>query len=284
VRVYSQGLLFFDHFDDTVVHVLDKFDLAETETTLVGNVVGTVVGLSVLTVSTADLDVVLVGDSLELGHVLGKLGELDVDGSAESCAEVSGAGGDVTEMVVVSELADGLDMGGGAGETLENGVDIGTLLHGDDTELIFFIDPDEESLGVIVEDTTALGPVTVETAGFEETISFLEKEMVLNELLLGSGGHGSKVVESTLEVTFESFASGGNLLHDFHTLFVGNTRAKGESSKIAANADTGRDDHSGLITFKSGGDQGFGVHVGNVLGIGSVTVIVLDDLVKELVE
>jgi len=172
VRVYSQGLLFFDHFDDTVVHVLDKFDLAETETTLVGNVVGTVVGLSVLTVSTADLDVVLVGDSLELGHVLGKLGELDVDGSAESCAEVSGAGGDVTEMVVMSELADGLNVGGGAGETLENGVDIGTLLHGDDTELIFFIDPDEESLGVIVEDTTALGPVTVETAGFEETISF----------------------------------------------------------------------------------------------------------------
>lgn len=167
----SQGLLFFDHFDDTVVHVLNKFDFTETETTLVGDVVGTVVGLSVLTVSTADLDVVLVSDSLELGHVLGKLGELDVDGSAESSAEVGGAGGDVTEMVVVSELADGLNVSGSAGKAVEHGVDIGTLLHGDDTELIFFVDPDEESLGVIVEDTTALGPVTVKTAGLEETIS-----------------------------------------------------------------------------------------------------------------
>jgi len=109
----------------------------------------------VLTVDTADLDVELVGNSLESGHVSGKLGELDVDGGTESGTEVGRAGGDVTEMVVVSELADGLDMGGGAGKAVENGTDISTLLHGDDTELILFVNPDEESLGVVVEDTTA---------------------------------------------------------------------------------------------------------------------------------
>ena len=74
-------------------------------------------------------------------------------------------------MAVVSELGSGLDSGGGAAETLKDSADVGTLLHGDDTELILLIDPDEESLGVVVEDTSALGPVAVETAGIEETIA-----------------------------------------------------------------------------------------------------------------
>ena len=74
-------------------------------------------------------------------------------------------------MAVVSELGSGLDSGGGAAETLEDSADVGTLLHGDDTELILLINPDEEGLGVIVEDTSALGPVAVETAGIEEAIA-----------------------------------------------------------------------------------------------------------------
>jgi hypothetical protein len=44
-------------------------------------------------------------------------------------------------------------------------------LHGDDTELILLVDPDEESLGVVVEDTTALGPVAVESASLEEAVT-----------------------------------------------------------------------------------------------------------------
>jgi hypothetical protein len=215
----------------------------------------------VLTVSTADLDVVLVGDSLELYLVLGKLGELDVDGSAESCAEVGGAGGDVTEMIIVSELADVFNVSGGAGKAVEHGVDIGTLLHGDDTELILFVNPDKESLVFVVEDTTALGPVTVETASLEETISLLEKEMVSNELFLIFLGHAVKGVESTCEVIGEGLASLGNLLHDFHTLFVSDTRAKGEFCEIATNANTGRDNHLCVVTLESGGDQLGGVHV-----------------------
>jgi hypothetical protein len=108
--------------------------------------------------------------------------------------------------------------------------------------------------------------------------------MVGNELFGVLLAHTVKGVESTLEVTFEGFASLSHLLHDFHTLFVGDTRAKGESGKIAANANTGRHNHGGFLTFKSGSDKAFGVHVGDVLGIGSVTVVVLHDLVKELVE
>lgn len=47
-----------------------------------------------------------------------------------------------------------------------------TWLHRDDTKLIFFVNPDKESLGLIVEDTTTIWPITIEVASFEETISF----------------------------------------------------------------------------------------------------------------
>ena len=74
-------------------------------------------------------------------------------------------------MVIVGETGDLLNLGGGSGETLEDGTDVGTLLHRDDTELVLFVNPDEESLGIVVEDTSALGPVAVKAASFEETVT-----------------------------------------------------------------------------------------------------------------
>ena len=124
-----------------------------------------------LTTGSTDLDVVLVSDTLELWPVIHEILQADVNGGTKGCSEVGRAGCDVTKMAVVSELSSGLNCGGGAAETLEDGTDVGTLLHGNDTELILLINPDEEGLGVVVEDTSALGPVAVETAGIEEAIS-----------------------------------------------------------------------------------------------------------------
>merc|ERR1712157_163170 len=95
----SESLLSLDHGLDSVVHILDEVDLGTAETTQVGDIEDTVIGLSVLTVGTANLHVVLVGDSLELFGFLGQLGKLDVHGSAHTSAEVGWARGDVTEML-----------------------------------------------------------------------------------------------------------------------------------------------------------------------------------------
>ncbi len=172
---YSEGLLGVNHGLNTVVHVLDEVLLGSAESSLVGDVVGGIGGFRVLTVDTADLDVVLVSDSLEGGPVLGELGELDVDGGTHGGSEVGGAGGDVTEMVITRELGDLLDGAGSSAESVEDGVDVGTGLHGDDTELIRFVNPDKEGFVVVVEDTTTVGPVTVKTASLEETISLSKK-------------------------------------------------------------------------------------------------------------
>jgi len=98
-----------------------------------------------------------------------------VDGGSHGGTEVGGAGGDVTEVLVVGESDDLLDLGSTAGKAVEDGTDVGAGLHGDNAKLILFVNPDEESLLLVVEDTTTVGPVTVETASLEETITLPKK-------------------------------------------------------------------------------------------------------------
>ena len=62
-------------------------------------------------------------------------------------------------------------MGGGSAKSIENLSDTGSLLHRDDSELILLINPDEESLGIIVEDASSGWPVSVETTGLEESVT-----------------------------------------------------------------------------------------------------------------
>ena len=74
-------------------------------------------------------------------------------------------------MVITGELCDRFDVGGGSAQSLEDSFDVSALLHGDDSQLILFVDPDEEGLGVVVEDTSARWPVSVEATSIEESIS-----------------------------------------------------------------------------------------------------------------
>ena len=75
-------------------------------------------------------------------------------------------------MFIVSKLNYSLNVSNSARKSIKDGVDIGTVLHADDSELVFFVDPHKESFVLVVEDTTTVWPVTVKVAGLEETISF----------------------------------------------------------------------------------------------------------------
>merc|ERR1712061_466192 len=68
-------------------------------------------------------------------------------------------------------------------KSLKDALDISTLLHGDDSELILFIDPDEEGLSSIVEDTSAFGPVSLHTSNSKVSVSRDEEKVVINKLL-----------------------------------------------------------------------------------------------------
>jgi len=188
-------------------------------------------------------------------------------------------------VIVVSELTDLLDGSGGTAEALEDGTDIGTRLHGDDTELILLIDPDEESLISVVEDTTALGPVTVEATGLKEAVTLLEEEVIGDELVLDGSIHTFKRVEGTSKVALEGSAGSSDLLHDLVTLLVGDAGTERETFKVTANTDASGVDEGGLFFREWRAVKLAGIHVGDVFVFaGIVTVIFLDDLVEHLCE
>ena len=62
-------------------------------------------------------------------------------------------------MVGDSKLSMLVDNRVGLGESLKYLFDVSTILHGDDSELIFLIDPHKECLLGVVEDTSRFRPI-----------------------------------------------------------------------------------------------------------------------------
>ena len=83
-------------------------------------------------------------------------------------------------MLIMSKLGFLLNFSSCNGESSENSKNISSWLHGDNSELIFLIDPNKESLVLVVEDTSTSWPVSVKTTRFKESISLFEKEMIGN--------------------------------------------------------------------------------------------------------
>ena len=64
-----------------------------------------------------------------------------------------------------------LEVSNSSAESVENRDDTGILLHGNDSELILLVDPDQEGFGVVVEDSSAGWPVSVKVASSQESVS-----------------------------------------------------------------------------------------------------------------
>ena len=126
---------------DTVDHILNEGGLTHTESSLVGDIVGTVIGFGVLSVDSSDLYVIFVSDSVELSFILSELWKLDMDGSSHGGTKVSWARGDVTKMIIVRELGNLLNNGGGSAESIEDFADTSSFLHRNNSKLIFFVNP-----------------------------------------------------------------------------------------------------------------------------------------------
>ena len=168
---YSHGVLLIHEGLDTVDHVLDKLLLGFSESSSVRDIEDTIVGLSVLSVDTSDLDFILISHLIESCLISHQLWKFDVDGSSHGGTKVGWAGSDVTEMIVMGELANGLNMCGSSAESLEHLSNIGTWLHRDNSQLILLVDPNKECLGIVMENASARWPVSVETASIKESVT-----------------------------------------------------------------------------------------------------------------
>merc|ERR1719310_770195 len=268
---------------DTINHGLDQFNLGVSKTMLVGDVISVTSLASRFSAGSTGLNLQFLASNLELlDTLLGPSGEVNMDRGSHASTEVGGAGVDVTvllgQSVVLARLLDGLDTAGEAGE---DSLDVATFLHGDDTGLVLLVDPEKEGLGVIVEDSTTLGPVTLHTSDSQVTVSGNEEEVVINQLLTDSLVHASKRIVLASKVTGQLGQSGGHHLLDVNSLLLGDSGGETESVNITSDTNTGGVDwDSGLDVA----DDLLGVHVGGVLGIGRDTVVVLDDGIEDLGE
>ena len=132
--------------------------------------------LTVLAMNPSDLQVVRICQLLELVHLLSKVVEAHVHRCAHACANVGWARCQVAQAIVMCELYHLFDFLRRLSKTCEYLSDVSALLHRNNSELVFLIDPNKESLVIVVEDATTLRPVPVETGGLQEAVSLLEKE------------------------------------------------------------------------------------------------------------
>uniref|UniRef100_A0A0A9XT78 Glutamate racemase n=1 Tax=Lygus hesperus TaxID=30085 RepID=A0A0A9XT78_LYGHE len=279
-----QFLFYLDQFGDSVVHFPDSLVFGETHTPLVGDVVDTTFGFSVLPSGTTDLEVEFASDFFKLGFVGGELWELDVNRSADGGSQVGGAESEESEPFVVGEGHPLFNVVDSANETPVDLSEVTTHLHGDQPEVIFLIAPDEESFVFVVVDTPTSGPESAGVGSLEETVTLLEEEVIIDELLLDLFGHASEWVVGSLELTLQTAEGAGNLL--FHLFVLSLSQAGVEG--VALHGPTAPNS-SGNDVFASRVEVAERVNIAPFLGgvfvsLFESTVVVFNDGVEEISE
>lgn len=277
----SQAFLGSDHRFNSIVHVLDKLDFVSSESSEVGDIEDTVVSFGVLSVDTSDLYVIFVSDGLVEFLVVHQFWQVDVNRSSETSSHVGWAGGNVSEMLVIGEFCFLLNLVGTISKSSENLLDVGTLLHGDNSELILFVNPNKEGFGIVVEDTSSLWPVSLESSRLKIFVSTLEKEVIGDQLLSIGVGHVTEGVVFTFKVTLEFTEGGDDKLLDFLSLGSGNVGTEWIGSQVSGNSDSSRVDHLVLVSWEGWAVKGVIVHGGDMFVRWLVAVIGLDDFVEE---
>merc|ERR1719495_1184660 len=170
--------------------------------------------------------------------------QVNMDRSSHTSTKVGGARVDVAILLIQAEVLARLFLNrilhclDTLCQPLKDSINIATLLHGNDTELILFIDPDQESLGSIVEDTTTLRPVSLHTSNSQISVTRNKEEMVINELLADRLRHASQWVVFSSKIAREVL---DGILHqslNTKTLFLGNSRRETKSINGTSNTNS----------------------------------------------
>merc|ERR1712038_1540765 len=185
-----QLLVLFPELVDSINHLLDKLNLRVPEPVLVGDVIS-VTGLATrLSAGSTGLQLQFLTSGLQcINAEVSPSRKVNMDRGSHTSTQVGGARVNVTILGIQAEVLSRLFLDRVSNsldtscKSLKDTLDISTLLHGDNSELILLIDPDKEGLGIIVEDTSALRPVSLHTSNSKVSVSRDEEEVVINKLL-----------------------------------------------------------------------------------------------------
>jgi hypothetical protein len=64
-------------------------------------------------------------------------------------------------MGIVRKFGYLLNMSTGSAQSIKYYLEVSSILHGDDSQLVFFIYPNQESLFFVVEDTSSIWPISI---------------------------------------------------------------------------------------------------------------------------
>merc|ERR1712241_97079 len=214
---------------------------------LVGNVISVASLSTRFTTGSTGLYVQFLASLLESWETfLGPSGKVDVDGCSHASSKIGWAGVNITELLGQLEVLAGFSLDGvlyslnTSGQSFENTLDITSLLHGNDSELILFIDPDKECFGFVVEDTTAFWPVTFHTSYLQVWISRHEEEVVIDQLLSDSFIHSSQWIVVSSKITSELSESSLHEVFNSNTLVLGDSGGETESLDRSSNTNSDR--------------------------------------------
>lgn len=135
-----------------------------------------------------------------------------------------------------------------------------------------------------MEDASSGGPLSVESSRLKESVTLLEEEVVVDELLLVSLRHAGKWIVRTLKITSHSRKDPRHNSLNLIPLGLGDSWAKWERSEVPTDSDTSGEDHGVIFGRERWALKHSVVHVADVSVIFFVAVVVLDDLVEKLGE
>jgi len=191
---------------DTSNEHIDEFDFRESESVSVRNIKQTTFSGAVNTTGASFLESKFIKNFFE-SSVSGNLWDFDVDASSDTGTKVGWASQNVSEMFVPHEFVT-ISFDGSfklvqtitpSGKDL---FDIAIFLHGDDSDVVFFVDPDQKVLGAVVPDTSSIWPISGHTGGQEKWRNWLiEQKVIVDKLILFSFSHIFQWVVFTSEVT-----------------------------------------------------------------------------------
>merc|ERR1719480_145604 len=210
-----------------------------------------------------------------------------MDGSTHTSSKIGWAGVNVSVLLRESKVLATLSLDrvsnslDSTGKTSKDTLNISSLFHGDDSHLILLIDPEKEGLGSIVEDTTALWPVTLHTSNSKVTVSTDKEEVIINKLLADRLIHAGERIVSSSKIFSQLGESTAHQLLNINTLLLGDSGGKTESVNATSNTDTGGVNWHSRVNVS--GDLG-SIHVRGVLGISTDSMVVLDDGIEDLRE
>jgi len=273
---------------DSIDHGLDKLNFRVSQAMLVGNVIGDA-GLSTrLATGSTWLKGQGFAPLLQgIQTLLGPSGKVDVDRGSHAGAQVGGARVQVAKTSIQEELLarllfDGISHSLDAiGQTLKYSTDIATLLHGDDSELVFLIDPGEEGLVLVVVDASALWPVTLHASRDEVLVARDKQEVVIHQLLTVGFLHAQEGVVVAGQLASQL---GKCVLHQFldlQPLLLGDSGRQAEAINAATDTDPGGLDWGRFVNVALDLAD---IHVRGVAEAVRETVVLGDDGVKDILE